>query len=368
MGVILPATGADRSLQDVLAGSFTVQFTLRKAALHLADSGEAAFTLRRALSEAASKNAEYLLVGTYSTTATEILLQVELYSVSSGEKIRSASTSGRINLSMDTLVAQALEKTLTGIRFQEASAVVAPPAVTTPQPIAPATGGPREPTTAPAVVSDTGRTPPWKRFGISSGVAPLIATGPASDYAKLGVLTTFAVDLRFPFAAGALEAGVLSGACWLSASGAVSAADILIIPVGADLRYLLNSGAFPGIILHVSGGPALMRLRGERDENRALRAWRFDAGSAVLSQFRVCGGSELRGIHGKLAGDHGVCAGGIVVCTILTGRAARTVMCGQSCSARSLRHCFLAACPTSCDRCWTGRMARRFPSALRQRS
>ena len=262
MGVILPVTGADRSLQDVLAGSLTVQFTLRKAALHIADSGaEAAFTLRSALSEAASKNAEYLLVGTYSTTATEIFLQVDLYNVASGEKVRSASTSGRIDLSMDTLVAQALEKTLTGIKFQEASAVVvAPPAEPTPQPIAPATIGPHEPSTAPAVVADSGRAQPWKLYGISSGVAPMIATGPAAGYAKLGLFATFAVDLRFRAAAGALEAGILSGACLMSATGAVSTANILIIPMGVDLQYLLNSGAFPGIILHASGGPALMSV------------------------------------------------------------------------------------------------------------
>ena len=263
LGVILPATGADRSLQDVVAGSFTVQFTLRKAALHLADSGEdARFSLRRALSEAASKNSEYLLVGTYSTTATEILLQVELYNVASGQKIRSAATSGRIDLSMDTIVAQALERTLVGISFRQASAdiVVAPPAETTPQPIAPATGGPREPDTTPAPVSVAAGSRPWQLFGISSGVAPMITTGPASDYTKIGLLATFSVDMRFRFAAGALEAGILSGACLMKASGAASSADILIIPIGANLQYLLNSGAFPGIILHVSGGPALMNV------------------------------------------------------------------------------------------------------------
>ena len=262
MGVILPASGADRSLQDVLAGSFTVQFTLRKASLHIAETGEeAAFTLRRALSEAAAKNAEYLLVGTYSTTATEILLQVELYSVASGQKVRSATTSGRIDLSMDALVGQALEKALTGITFQEASAVVvAPPEEPTPRPIAPATTGPREPNTAPAVTAESGHSAPWKRFGIESGVAPMITTGPASDYTKLGMLATIAVDVRFPAGGGALEAGVLSGACWMSATGAASSADILIIPIGADVQYMLNVGAFPGVILHLSGGPALMSV------------------------------------------------------------------------------------------------------------
>lgn len=262
LGVILPASGADRSLQDVLAGSFSVQLTLRKAALHLAGSDEEkAFTLRRALSEAVSQNAEYLLIGTYSTTATEILLQVELYNVASGEKIRSAASSGKIDLSLDTIVAQALEKALSGVRFRETSAdiVVAPPAETTPQPIAPATGTPREPTTAPA--ADTGSGQPWQILAISSGVAPLVATGPASDYTKLGLLATFSVDLRFQLAAGALQAGVLSGVCLFSATGAVSAADILIVPIGIDLQYLLNSGAFPGIILHLSGGPALMSVK-----------------------------------------------------------------------------------------------------------
>jgi hypothetical protein len=247
----------------VLAGSFTVQLTLRKAALHLADSSEqTAFTLRRALSDAASQNTEYLLIGTYSTTATEMLLQVELYNVTSGVKIRSAAVSGKIDLSLDTIVAQALEKALSGIKFQEAAAtiVVPPPAETTPLPIAPATGTPRQPSTEPAAVSDGGRALPWKLFGISSGVAPLIATGPASDYTKLGLLATFAVDLRFRLGAGAFGAGILSGACWLSATGAVSTADILIVPIGIDLQYLLNEGAFPGITLHLSGGPALMSV------------------------------------------------------------------------------------------------------------
>jgi hypothetical protein len=263
LGVILPASGADRSLQEVLAGSFTVQLTLRKTVLHLMGSKEEpAFTLRHALSEAASQNVEYLLVGTYSTTATECRLQVELYNVTSGEKIRSAASSGKIDLSMDSIVAQVLERTLSGIRFREAAAdvVVAPPADTTPQPITPAIGASREPVSEPAAAVDAGRAQPWRLFGISSGVAPLIATGPASDYAKLGLLATFSLDVRFRVGAGALEAGILSGACWLSATGAVSAADILLVPIGIDLQYLLNEGAFPGITLHLSGGPALMSV------------------------------------------------------------------------------------------------------------
>jgi len=267
MGIILPATGADRAFQDVLAGSFTVQFTLRKAALQLADSTqETAFTLRRALSEAAAKNSEYLLVGTYSTTATEIVLQLDLYSVASGERIRSGATSGRIDLSMDTLVAQALEKLLTGVTFRPAAqVVVVPPPDTTPRPLPPATSTPPGPSGAPTPAAAPAQVS--KRFGFSTGAAPLIATGPAADYTKLGFLATLAGDFRFPLGHGVLETGILSGVGMLSATGAATDAQILLVPLGMDLRYLLSAGAFPGVILHASGGPALLSVTADYTGN-----------------------------------------------------------------------------------------------------
>ena len=160
---------------------------------------------------------------------------------------------------MDTLVAQALEKALTGINSRKRRQLSWPRPRSRlrsrlpRQRAALASRAPRPP--SPLI---SGRATPWKLFGISSGVAPMIATGPAADYTKLGLLTTFAVDLRFR--AGGLEAGVLTGACWMSATGVVSTASILIIPMGVDLQYLLNSGAFPGIILHASGGPAFMSV------------------------------------------------------------------------------------------------------------
>jgi hypothetical protein len=99
-----------------------------------------------------------------------------------------------------------------------------------------------------------------KRFGMSTGAAPLIATGLASNYTKLGLLATFAADYRFPVGRGVLETGILCGVSMFSATGAASDADILLVPLGADLRYLLNAGSFPGVVLHASGGPALMSV------------------------------------------------------------------------------------------------------------
>ena len=64
-------------------------------------------------------------------------------------------------------------------------------------------------------------------------------------------------DLRFPLGAGTLGAGILSGACLFTASGAVSDAFVLLVPLGLDMQYSFGSPG-PGVILHVSGGAALM--------------------------------------------------------------------------------------------------------------
>jgi hypothetical protein len=261
----MPGTGADRSLQEVLAGSLSVQLTRRKTVFQLTNASDArTFTLANGLKQAATQNVEYLLVGTYTTTATDCSLQVDLYEVAGGKKIRSTGSSGRINLSLDSVVAQALEKALTGISFHEPSAGIAaaqqgetPSEAISPAieaapvqvPVNPATG---EANHAPE--------PFWRLLAISSGVAPLITTGAASDYAKLGLLATLALDFRFRLDSGTLAAGILSGVSWLGAKGAVSTADILIVPIGLDLQYAMNEGSFPGITLHLSGGPALMSV------------------------------------------------------------------------------------------------------------
>jgi hypothetical protein len=263
LGVILAESGADTSLRDVLAGSFAVQLTLRKAVLHfMTPAGVPGFTVPRGLSEAAAQNAEYLIVGTYSTTDTECNLRVDLYNVSSGQKIRSAQSSGRIDLSMDLIVAQALEKTLSGVRFHEAagSAPAETPQEAIPKPIPPASGASSSAVSQPQGAIAARGPIARKLLAIESGVAPLIVTGPAADYAKIGLLATLALGLRFPIAAGTFQGGVLTGVCWLGATGAVSSADVLMVPIGLDLQYLLNEGAFPGVTLHVSGGPALVSV------------------------------------------------------------------------------------------------------------
>ncbi len=267
LGVILQARGADPAFREVLAGSFTVQLTRKKADLRfLAPSEEPRFTVSSALSTAASQNAEYLLVGTYWTSATECRVEVDLYEVASGEKVRSELAQGRIDLSLGSVVARAIEKAFAGIVFHgratgspEAAATV-PVVPVSAKPIAPAGGVLPGPMTEPVRAVTVGSPPGRRLLGFSTGVAPMILTGSASDYAKLGLIATAAVDLRFPLAGGTLGAGILGGACWLSATGAVSTADVLIFPAGIDLQYLLNEGAFPGIALQLSGGPALMKV------------------------------------------------------------------------------------------------------------
>jgi hypothetical protein len=240
LGFIVAGPSADPSLQHVLSDSFVIQLARRKASLQLGDTAaDRAFRLGDAIAMAVDRDAQYLLVATYATTPTTCRLELGLYDPASGGRLRSGEASGRIDLSLDAIVAQALGTALTGVGFREHAAQALP----TPE---------NKPPAAPV--------PPWKFLAVAAGAAPMISTGAVSTYAKLGLLATLTCDARFPLGAGVMETGILAGACWMSATGAVSDAAILLVPVGADVQYLLNPGAFPGIILHVSGGPAMMSV------------------------------------------------------------------------------------------------------------
>jgi hypothetical protein len=202
------------------------------------------------LSEAAAQNSQYLLLGDYSTTPKDFTLRLELYDVATSRLIRESTASGRIGLSLDSVVEAVLDTALAGIEFRPVAAPET--AARIPAPAIPTVGGTGVPVAGPS----SGR----KIFAITSGAAPFITMGDASAYASLGILATLSADFRFPLGPGVLGAGVLSGACVLDAAGVVAAARLIIVPIGADLFYSMNEGGFPGIVIHLSGGPALINV------------------------------------------------------------------------------------------------------------
>ena len=238
LGFVLPGPYADPSLQQVLSESFAVQLTRRKLTVQLGDavtSGE--FKLRDALRLTSAQDAQYLVVATYTTTPTVCGLEINLYDPADGGMLRSGKASGRIDLSLDAIMAQALSTALSGIGFREQPN----------QTVVPADAGPRPP----------GQ---WRLLELSAEAAPLFAIGAVSQYAKIGLLADLSLDYRFPLGTAVLEAGLLTGVCLMGATGAVTDAAILLVPIGIDVQYAMNAGSFPGVTLHVSGGPAVMSI------------------------------------------------------------------------------------------------------------
>jgi hypothetical protein len=244
IGFVIPGPDADPSLEKVLRESFVIQVARRRLTVQLADSlrpGE--LKLPDALSLASEHNAQYLVVATYTTTASECGLEVRVYDPARGTPRRIAKASGRIDLSLDVIVAQALARAFLDLDFRELPETPGIAVV----PVTP-------------IEEEHPRVERAKLLTLTAEAAPLFATGAVSQYAKIGFLATLTAGYRFPIGASILEAGLLAGACLMSATGAVTDAAILLVPIGLDLQYVINPGALPGIMVHLGGGPAVMNV------------------------------------------------------------------------------------------------------------
>ena len=387
--VLRAQPGSDASFRAVLASSLRLRLALRQTALVLDETTDGGTAEGQdAAAAARSRGAAWLMECSYAGTEDVLSFRFELFDAESGRSLGSASGQGKLNLALDSLIVQAIDKTLSGLQALDAggsagggsgaepAAVGAEPAPGVPsgassqRPLAvetlvpavkqaasdrtagtapverasadagipasaaeetprlesvavvaparevvmiPGAGIPEaaaevppvlesvspgavrrvepggastvaaasETPTAPEETSSTAPTPeaaagtapgpatqgpttseaaqgPWRLVGISAGAAPFLAVGPISDFTKIGVWSTLAVDFRFPLAGGVLEAGILSGFCWFKASGDVSSADVYLVPIGPDLRFAPEAAASPAFTFHLSGGPAVM--------------------------------------------------------------------------------------------------------------
>jgi hypothetical protein len=258
LAVVAPDAGADGSLRTIVADAVEVQLLRRNAVASWADAEAGAdWSPAQAISLAAARGAQYLLVCAYSTTERRISLRADVYDTAASARIGSGSAEGRVDLSLDEIVARALDTALAGITFTAPVAgEVAPPR--------PSAGSvPESPPGDAALDRRPGAEPALslparqRRVGMSAGAAPMIPTGPAADYTDIGLLATVTFELRFPARAGIFSAGILSGACLFRASGASSDAFVALVPLGIDAGWRVGSSGL-GVSLHLSGGPALM--------------------------------------------------------------------------------------------------------------
>jgi hypothetical protein len=278
LGLIQAAPGAEAALHDVVSSVLAVQFERRGVHFAPVQSDEPSSGLQ----QAAEQNTQYFILARYTTSSADFGLSVELYDVASRKSLATAKASGQIGLSLDSVVAQALNKALAGVVFRpppappQASTQAAAAGQSEPAHAAATAAAQTEPATTVAAQTAAAQTPqpaaphtaasqpavPRARrlFAFSAGAAPFLPLGGPGGYAQLGVLASLSADYRFRLGPGELGVGLLTGLCAASVAGFAADGSLLMVPIGADVTYSMNEGGFPGILVRVSGGPAIMSL------------------------------------------------------------------------------------------------------------
>jgi len=278
LGSVEAAPGADPALRNVVVGALSLQFMRRNATFETAppDNLTKMDAAAQGLRQAAERHQQFFLFGEYSTSSKELTLSVQLYDAQTGAKLSSASVSGRIGLAMDSVVAKVLDQVLAGLTLEPVIQPLPPaqpgdrptdispgttpgPGARQPSPAEPPEGGPGASPPAATVTGTRSSQRAPSRIALTSGVAPFIPLG-SGTYADLGILATLSAVIRFPLGPGVFGAGLLGGLGAMNAAVVVSTATLLLVPLGVELSYSMNEGAFPGILFHVSAGPALMSV------------------------------------------------------------------------------------------------------------
>lgn len=267
--VVAVAAGpdADAAFGPVLRDALLVSL----ARNHMKPSPAETFDEARASS--ARGGADYLVLGTWSSTDETLELTIEVWLPGGTAALAAAKASGRISLTMDALAGEAMEKLLPSMQSRfpaEPAAAQATAASTTAArdgaPTGTTGGGAAAAATtagSDAVVATDGAvaaaaaetTARWRRVELSFGGAPLVATGTVAEYAKIGAFSALDLDFRFPVGGSILAPGLLVSAGWFRAAG-IGVADVLMVPVGPDLHWTISSAANPGVSLHAAAGPA----------------------------------------------------------------------------------------------------------------
>ena len=243
--VVVPGDNADSGFQSVLRDSLLVNLTRNRMKPAAVEQPENAKAVAR------QQQADYLVSGTYRNTTENLELTLEVWLPDGRVPLATGKASGRISLTMDALVGAALEQVLPAMQARF-------PADGAPTSAGTAVTGTVAATSPAGAVAGTPEPPArWRRVELSIGGAPLVTTGSLADYAKIGALSTLSLDIRFPIGRGVLAAGLLAGVGWFRAAG-LEVADILLVPVGADLRWTIAPGASPGVALHASAGPTVL--------------------------------------------------------------------------------------------------------------
>lgn len=99
-------------------------------------------------------------------------------------------------------------------------------------------------------------------FTLGAAVAPALVTGEASDYLKFGFLAALSGGYRIPWPGMTLDVGLLAGIGQLFPEESASGINVYLLPFGPSARVETSSSAALRVGARLSGGAALLSVRG----------------------------------------------------------------------------------------------------------
>lgn len=219
---------------------------------------------------AGAAGANLLAISRFSTREEQIRIDFAWYDVAARVQVAAISRSQALNLSFDRIIQECIAALLLAsgswlsripVRAPQASLASESPPLSADEPLRlpePVSPGP----SAPGLRPKPGR---WE-LGASSG--PFLTVGRASDYFKVGVLPSLCGSIRLGRPDSPWRVGVFGAACWFQAAGAGRQGTAVLAPLGPELRFT-SAGERPlGVLLRLSGGPALFSISPEKQASK----------------------------------------------------------------------------------------------------
>ncbi len=282
----------EQVLRSLLVDSITLELSDRRMAV-IAGQGFPR-SVAEAVRQAATVEADFVLVGTYALQERQVHLEIQWIDVGESRLAAQASRRGPLDLSFDAIVADAVREILDS---QAARLASLPPRQARPEahPAAPLTAGAMEEKIASLALPDVspkeetlpaslqeaaqspaplplpageaaaaalpaaqpvGAVPVLRKVVFTAGTAPFISTFAAARYFEMGLSATLAGQYRIRAPGGFLGFGGTTGVHSFHGKGTYATADFLLIPIGPDVWYGTLTGSPFDFFSRLNGGAA----------------------------------------------------------------------------------------------------------------
>jgi hypothetical protein len=203
-----------------------------------------------------SAEADFAIACIYKSVEQGIELKFSLYDVQSNTLVSTAAQQSIQVLLLDISISKVIDDFLVLIedRLVYSDELRSVAGETTEEAVAGANIQPPFTVEVPFSQPATG-----KRFEIGIGLATFILIGKASDYARMGIVTSVDGSYRFFTSSGQIIAGVSSRMCAFRAESATTSSQVLLFPLAAQIRFrrMFTVTAFE---FHAAGGPAVFLI------------------------------------------------------------------------------------------------------------